>query len=173
MAGHVILVGLPGAGKSTVGPLVARALGREFLDFDVEIARREGRTVAQIFADDGEERFRALERALTIELRRALPMVLAPGGGWVTTAGSLELLSPPGTVVYLAVSPAVALQRMGEDVGSRPLLAGSDPETVLSGLLAHRHDSYLQANHTVSTDSLTPFEIADRIVALAGVGTAD
>lgn len=173
MAGHVILVGLPGAGKSTVGPLVARALRRGFLDFDVEIARREGRSIAQLFADEGEARFRALERALTIELQRAPPMVLAPGGGWVTTADSLELLSPPGTVVYLAVSPAVALERMGEGVCSRPLLARSDPGTALSTLLALRKDSYLQANHTVSTDSLTPLEIADCIVALAGVGTTD
>lgn len=173
MAGHLILIGLPGAGKSTVGPMVARALGREFLDFDVEIARREGRSIAQLFGDDGEARFRALERTLTMELQVAPPMVLAPGGGWVTMAGSLELLRPPGTVVYLAVSPAIALDRMGESVGSRPLLAGSDPGTALSDLLARRKDSYLQANHTVSTDTLTPEEIADCIVALAGVGTTD
>lgn len=173
MAGHLILVGLPGAGKSTVGPLVAQALQRAFLDFDAEIARREGRSVAQVFATDGEARFRALERALTVELQGAPPMVLAPGGGWVTTAGSLELLSPPAIIVYLAVSPAVALERMGEDLRSRPLLAGSDPETALARLLARRESSYLQANHTVSTDTLTPKEIADCIVALARAGTTN
>ena len=173
MTGHLILVGLPGAGKSTVGPLVARALGRGFLDFDAEIARREGRTVAEIFASDGEARFRALERALTAELRAAAPMVLAPGGGWLTSQGNLEALRPPGIVVYLEVSVPTALERMGAATSTRPLLATGEPGPALSAILEARERLYLQANHTVSTELHSPEAIASRIVALAGAGTTD
>jgi shikimate kinase len=168
VTGHLILVGLPGAGKSTVGPEVARRLGCAFLDFDAEIERRERRSVAQIFAQFGEPAFRALERSLTHELRDAAPMVLAPGGGWVATPGNVELLRPPGIVVYLAVSPAKALERLGHEKALRPLLAGDDPSGALSALLERRKEFYLQANHTVSTESLGPSAVADCIVALAG-----
>ena len=78
---HIILVGLPGAGKSTVGALLGAKLGRTFLDFDAEIERREGMTIAQIFGERGEGSFRELERKLTAELKDLGNMVLAPGGG--------------------------------------------------------------------------------------------
>ncbi|MBI1809937.1 MAG: shikimate kinase [Gemmatimonadetes bacterium] len=173
MKGHIILVGLPGSGKSTVGAALAAAIGRAFLDFDEEIARRAGRTVAEIFAADGEAHFRAAERALTAELQGAEPMVLAPGGGWIATPGNLELLRPPGTVVYLAVSPLTALDRMGSEVVTRPLLAATERAEALEALLERRKPLYLQANHVVSTDLLAPDDVVRRIVALAGVGTTD
>ena len=173
MKGHLILVGLPGSGKSTVGPLVAAALGCAFLDFDVEIERREGSSVQEIFAAKGEAHFREIERALTMELKAAPPMVLAPGGGWITSSGNLELLSPPATSLYLSVSPGVALSRMGEAAAARPLLTGAAPLDALQRLLEQREQLYLQANHTLSTDLLAPPDVAVRIIELAGAGNRD
>ena len=166
---HLVLLGLPGAGKSTVGPLVAQALGRRYVDLDAEIERRAGRSVAAIFAADGEAAFRAQERAVTAELLTAGsdPLVLSPGGGWVEDPANRALLGVRAFAVYLRVSPAVALQRMGGAVADRPLLAGADPAAALSRILARREPFYLQSQHTVSVDSMPPDAVASSIVALA------
>jgi shikimate kinase len=172
---HLVLVGLPGAGKSTVGPRVAQALGREFVDLDAEIERAAGRTIPEIFARDGEAAFRALERA---ESRALLapggrPVVLAPGGGWIEDAANRALLGREATGVYLAVSPGVALARMGAAVEGRPLLAGDDPAKKLSELAHRRNPLYLQCQHTVSVDSMTPDQVVSSIVALASQEIGD
>lgn len=166
---HLVLLGLPGAGKSTVGPLVAAAMGRPFVDLDAEIETRSGRTIAELFATEGEAGFRARERSLTAELLRAgaPPLVMAPGGGWVEDPSHREGFGGSICAVYLRVSPAVAVARMGAGIGTRPLLGGSDPGRILSELLARREALYLQSDHTVSTDSMSPAEIATSIVALA------
>ena len=164
-----MLLGLPGAGKSTVGPLVALALGRAFVDLDLEIERREGRSVAAIFAAQGAGAFRALECALTVELleKEGPPIVLAPGGGWVEDPAHRALLGAGAIAVYLRVSPAVAVARMGPATEARPLLAGGEPERKLREVLARRESLYMQSQHTVSVDSMTPGEVASSIVALA------
>lgn len=164
-----MLLGLPGAGKSTVGPLVADAIGRPFVDLDAEIEARDGRTIARIFAESGEPFFRDLERRLTVEFTAAdaPPAVIAPGGGWVESAANRALFGGVAAAVYLRVSPEVALARMGAAVEARPLLAGPEPARKLADLLARREPLYLQSNHTVSVDSLSPAEVASSIVALA------
>jgi shikimate kinase len=164
---HLILVGLPGSGKSTVGRAVARALGRRFLDFDAEIEVREKATVAEIFATKGEPYFRELERTITAELRDAAGMVLAPGGGWIANPGCLETLRSRSTLVYLEVTPERAVARMGRGLTQRPLLTRPNPVEEATKLLTARNELYLQSDHTVSTDSLTRSEVVLRIVALA------
>lgn len=168
---HLVLLGLPGAGKSTVGPILAARLGREYLDLDAEIQRRNGATIAAIFAEHGEFHFRELERQLTAELAgRAEPMVLAPGGGWVTTPECVALLRPNGVLVYLRVRPATALKRLGAAVAERPLLAAArEPLAALEQLLAEREPRYLDADHVVDTEGLDPERIAEHIVQIAGV----
>lgn len=172
---HLVLLGLPGAGKSTIGPLVATGLGRRFVDLDAEIEHREGRSVAAIFTDAGEAYFRAAERALTAELLapEADPIVLSPGGGWVEDPANRAHLGDGVGAVYLRVSVAVAVYRMGALIGARPLLAGADPGGKLTGLLRRRESFYLQAEYTVSTDTMTPFEVAASIVALASTENRD
>jgi shikimate kinase len=147
---HVILVGLPGSGKTTVGRGVAERLRRPFLDFDEEIERREGMSVGQIFGGHGEAYFRELERRLTEDLRDAGEgMVLAPGGGWVTIPGVVDVLRPPGAVVYLAARPRTVLRRMGALSARRPLLAEPDPLAALDRLLARRGSLYEAAADVV------------------------
>lgn len=170
--GHLILVGLPGAGKSTVGPLVASALGVPFLDLDLEIERRTGRTVAAQFLTEGEAAFRAREAALSAELATAsgqgAAMVLAPGGGWLANVDASAPLRRVGRLVYLRVAPAVALTRLGEARRGRPLLAGDAPLAALEALLARRRAAYETADHTVDVDALTPAEAAAAVVAALG-----
>ena len=164
---HIVLVGLPGSGKSTVGRALAEATGRDFLDFDTEIERRAGSSVAEIFAARGEVYFRGLERQITEELRETGNFVLAPGGGWVANTDCLVLLRPPATVIYLQIQPDRALRRMASDVVSRPLLSRADPLAELTKLLTEREAAYLRADHTVRVDFLREKEVVALIVALA------
>ena len=166
---HVILVGLPGAGKSTVGLAAAERLNRTFLDFDVEIVRREGAPITQIFAERGEHYFRRRERDLTDELRLVGNMILAPGGGWITSPDVVAMLRPPGRIIYLEVSPQKALERLGSDRLSRPLLSRPDPAAELRRLLEARRPLYEAADAVIDTERLAPQQVIDRVVELASV----
>lgn len=179
----IVLVGLPGAGKSTVGPLVAQRLGYRFLDLDRAIAERAGRSVEMIFAEEGEEGFRARERAETRALaavakapREAagdLGLVLAPGGGWIEDHANREAVSDRALTVYLRVSVPVAMDRLARSEEVRPLLGGPDPAFRLEELRVRREGLYLQADHTISVDSMTPDEVALSIVGIAMGSTRD
>jgi shikimate kinase len=169
--GHLVLVGLPGAGKSTIGRVVARQLRRPFLDFDAEIERRVHCTVAQYFARSGEAAFRELERLLTRELATAAPMVLAPGGGWVTNPGVMQLLRPPGRIVHLRVSPQEAMRRIARSRHVRPLLQEADPEAKMRELWAARRALYAQADVVLDVERLTSQQVIDSVVKLAHGGT--
>jgi len=166
---HLVLVGLPGAGKSTVGRRVAARLGRPFVDLDDVVERMEGRTVAQIFAERGEAYFRERELAATAELRAAsAASIVAPGGGWVTVPGAVALLRPPGRIIHLAVSPERALARLAGARRERPLLQRPDPLAALQTLLLARRQAYEAcADHVVTTDLLTVQQVTDAIVELA------
>src|SRR5258708_21213931 len=124
---HLILVGLPGAGKSTVGRAVAAKLGRSFLDFDEEIERREGMPVAQIFGAKGEHGFRALEQKLTKELAKTSGMIVSPGGGWIANPEVVALVRPPAGIPYLRLRPETAFARLGSQKAIQPRLIGPHP----------------------------------------------
>ncbi|HTR76825.1 MAG TPA: shikimate kinase [Gemmatimonadaceae bacterium] len=149
---HVILVGLPGSGKTTIGTAVAAKLGRTFLDLDQEIERREGCSVSAIFGEKGEPYFRNLERTVTEELALFGNMILAPGGGWIVQPGVVALLRPPARLIYLKVRPEAALARLGADHVSRPLLARPDPGGELRRLLEARAEAYSSADFSVNTE---------------------
>jgi shikimate kinase len=163
---HLILVGLPGVGKTTIGRAAARRLGRSFIDFDQEIERRAGMEVREIFRIEGEEHFRALEFALTEELSSSGGMVLSPGGGWITQQRSVELLRSAGRIIYLRASPEAVARRLRR-VETRPLLAGRDPVVALRELYEKRRPLYETADVVLDTESLVKQQLIAKIVELA------
>ncbi len=164
---HVILVGLPGAGKTTVGQAVAKETGRTFLDVDLEIERREGRSISQIFGEKGEDYFRKKEREITEELALLGNMIVAPGGGWIMNPDVVGLVRPPSQLVYLRVSPATALKRLGPMRMMRPLLTRPDPLGELTRLLETRKGAYESADHVVSTELFDLQRVIQKVAELA------
>ena len=158
-----ILIGPPGAGKSTVGPLLAALLGVAFLDTDSVIEEAAGKPVGDIFITDGEATFRVLERAAVAEAVEEHQGVLALGGGAVLDPGTQRLLAGQ-RVVYLQTGFAVAARRTGLDV-PRPLLLGN-PRARMKALLEERMPVYEGlAWVTAVTDDRDPQEIAEEIAA--------
>jgi shikimate kinase len=149
------LAGMMGCGKSTVAPLLARWLGRRLFRLDDEIVARAGKPIAAVFADEGEGRFRALER----EAVAAIPpgAVADLGGGAFCDPVSAARLLSVGRVVFLDVSAAEAARRIGADAG-RPLAASWE------ALHARRRPLYLRAHLTVDVDGLAPEAVARRIL---------
>ena len=165
-APHLILVGLAGSGKTTVGRLLAQRLGRDFLDLDEEILRREGKSrVGEVFRARGEAYFRQLEADITTELAAKPGMVIAPGGGWIMTPRSVEAMRPVSYLIYLKVSPETALKRIGSDVGNRPLLDHPDPMGELRRMLDTRGPKYEQADMIVDAGEAKPSELVDQLIS--------
>jgi shikimate kinase len=163
---HLILVGLPGVGKTTVGKGAAKALARPFLDFDQEIQRRTGMEVREIFRLRGEDYFRSLERGLTEELSTTGGMILSPGGGWITQTESVELLRRAGRIIYLRASPESVARRLRR-VETRPLLAGRDPVLALQELYEKRHLLYETADVVIETERFARQQLINKVVELA------
>lgn len=161
---RIVLVGLMGAGKSTVGPILARALDWDFVDVDDEIARCEGRHPADIIRSRGIERFRELESVAARELLRRERVVIAMGGGWAAQPGHMASLKPDSPAVWLRVDPATALERIRASSTPRPLLEGPDPHAVAVALLRQRIGHYGRSVITIETDGRSPEEVAREIL---------
>lgn len=161
----MVLVGLPGSGKSTAGRIAADLLDLPFTDIDREIEKSSGRSVAELFEGEGEAAFRARERTAVRAAVNRGAGVVAPGGGWVAQPGALEDAAN-ALVVYLTCSPAEAAKRLDAST-DRPLLAGPDRERQLQELLSVREAHYLAADAVVDTDGKTPREVAEVLAALA------
>lgn len=167
MAPRVVLVGVPGSGKTTVGLLLAERLGVGFRDTDQDVERSEGRPVPDIFVEDGEPYFRALETAAVATALEEHDGVLALGGGAVLDAGTRALLVAAPTV-WLVVSASSGAHRVGLDV-PRPVLLGNVRSRMVA-LLNERSPLYDEvASLSVDTDGRTPDEVADAIVAGLGL----
>lgn len=162
---NVYLVGPMGAGKSTIGRLLAKELGYPFKDSDREIEARTGADIPWIFDVEGEEGFREREEAMIAELVQERGIVLATGGGVVMREANRISLANNGLVVYLRTSIEQQLQRTAKD-RQRPLLQTADPEKVLRELMAKREPLYQEVAHLViETDQRGPKVVVNTIVA--------
>jgi shikimate kinase len=161
---NVILIGPMGAGKSTIGRLLAKELKYCFKDSDREIEARTGADIPWIFDVEGEEGFREREEAMIAELAAEQGIVLATGGGVVMREANRRALSAGGLVVYLRTSVEQQLQRTAKD-RQRPLLQTPDPERVLRELMAKRDPLYREiADLIIETDHRGPKVVVNAIV---------
>jgi len=165
---RVVLVGLRCSGKTTVGRLLASRLSWEFLDADEELVRREGRSIAEIFREDGEPAFRAIERRVLAELCRRERAVLAAGGGAVLDPENVRVMRDRALVVHLDARPEVLWERMRRDPvtgAQRPALTSSGGLEEMRTVAAARADLYAAARDvTVDTEALGPEEAAAAIL---------
>jgi shikimate kinase len=164
MAPKAVLVGLPGSGKSTIGRRLAKAMGVTMLDTDVAIEQTTGRTIADIFATDGEPEFRRVEEEVVRSALQTHDGVLSLGGGAVTTPGVREALAGH-TVIYLEISAAEGIRRTGGST-VRPLLAGPDRAARYRELMAARVPLYRRvATLRINTNRRNPGAVVRHIVS--------
>lgn len=165
MKRHLVLVGLPGSGKTTVGRRLAALLGTAFSDIDEIVVSAAGMPVAQVFATHGEARFRRMERAAMDGALAAPPHVIAPGAGWIAQPGNYEA-AHAAFLVYLRMAPEAAAARLSGDT-TRPLLAAGDPASQLADLLAMRESWYRKSAVTIDASD-PPETVARAVIEAAG-----
>jgi shikimate kinase len=163
----IILIGYRGTGKTTVGRLLGEHLGVSVLDSDVEVERRAGKTIAEIFAQDGEAAFREIEAEAIADLLQRDSFVLATGGGAVLRKETRQRLRMNGYVVWLTAKPETILQRIQEDKNSatmRPNLTTLPPREEILAVLEKRRSLYEEtAHHIIETDGKSVEQIAAEI----------
>lgn len=160
---NIVLVGLPGAGKTTIGRAAAKQLHWPFIDFDTEIEHREHASIPSIFAEKGEDYFRGLEQSLTRELSACRGTVMSAGGGWVTNLDSVALFRRAGRIIYLRVGTETAMSRLRSARVRRPLLEVADPLSKLQGLIEARRLMYEEADLTIDTEVVDRKEVIEQI----------
>jgi len=161
---RLLLIGMMGAGKTTVGRLAADRLGWPYLDSDLEVEAATGRTVAEIFAEEGESAFRAAEAEALASALSVEPAVVSVAGGAVLEPANRTRIAQAGTVVWLRAEVATLACRVGDGAG-RPLLAG-DPAAALARLDAVRRPLYAElADAVVDVDGLDPEQVAKAALA--------
>ena len=169
MTSRVYLIGYRGTGKTTVGGLLARRLGHTFVDADVLLEERAGRSIADIFATEGEPGFRDRESDVLAHLSRQPRHIIATGGGVILRPANREILRNTGFVAWLAADPDTVWQRMVTDpttAGRRPNLTAKGGLDEVRELITAREILYREtANLRIETDRESPESIADRILA--------
>jgi shikimate kinase len=150
--GNLFLVGLPGAGKSTLGRQLARRLNKRFVDADSELEHRLGVSIPTIFEIEGEAGFRDREEATLADLTELMDVVLSTGGGAVLRPANRARLKENGTVIYLHADPAILWERVRHS-RNRPLLQTADPRNRLATLYDERDALYREvAHHVIESD---------------------
>jgi len=184
MTPKLIITGFMATGKSSVGPMVARRLGWEFVDVDSIIVARAGKPIAQIFADDGEAHFRKLEREavahLTSDRRRCPachgphPEVISTGGGVLIDESNCAALKRVGVIVCLTARPEVIAMRVERSKTKRPKLTEGGKPTLdrIKELMAERADAYARADVLIDASDLSVGQLADRIISAFAVHAA-
>jgi len=161
----IALIGFMGTGKTAVGRALAARLGREFVELDSLIEQRAGKSIPEIFQQDGEIGFRELEIEATKEVARKKNAIIACGGGIVLNKINIDRLSKGCVIVYLTASPEVILERTSDDKNERPLLRAPDQTSQIKELLRFRQPYYERAaDIKIDTTRLDIDTVAERIM---------
>jgi len=166
MPRHLVLVGLPGSGKSTVGKLAAEGLAAPLIDVDSLLVRQMGMPVAQIFGMIGEAGFRQMEREAVTAALHASPSIVVPGAGWAAQPGQLDEAKGLATIIYLKCTATIAA-RQSQQGEIRPLLADADPVERMRELLKEREPFYRLADYEVAAESSSPAVVAEGVIRVA------
>jgi len=169
MGKNIYLVGFMGTGKSTVGEITARKLKRQFVEIDRLIEQRENSRIVDIFAQKGEKYFRRLEKEALKSISLEYALVVSCGGGIVIDHDNILILKTSGKIICLKATASVIYERT-KKFSSRPLLNTANPQKKIAELLRLREPFYEQAGFFIDTSRLTPEEVADEIVEIAGNG---
>lgn len=162
---RIVLVGFMGTGKTVVGKQLAERLGRDFLELDEMIEKKEGCSIREIFERRGESYFRAAEKEVVKEAVRKKYVVISAGGGAIIDEENFENLKKDGFIICLKASPDIILERT-KGLKSRPLLNVPDPKKKIRGLLKKRGPYYKKADFCINTDNLTVEQVAEKIITL-------
>lgn len=160
----LVLVGLMGCGKSSIGKRLSTRLGLPFIDADEEIERVAQKSISEIFTDHGEAFFRDREAKVIARLLASGPQVLATGGGAFITSETREKIREAGVSIWLRADLPVLMRRVGKR-DTRPLLKNGDPEQVMKDLMASRYPIYGEADLTVESRDVPHDSIVSEIVA--------
>ena len=148
---NIILTGFMGTGKTTVGKLLAQRLAYKFVDTDVIIEGRVGRSIAEIFAELGETAFRQMEAEVALELANRDELVISTGGRFMLYDGNVTALGENGRIFCLTASPIEILSRVQKDGSTRPLLSGGNPLDRIIAILQEREEKYSQFEQVVTS----------------------
>ena len=168
----IVLVGLMGSGKSTIGRRLAARIGWAFRDADEEIEKAANMSIADIFETYGEAEFRALEHRVIARMLDDPPHVLATGGGAFMNEETRRLIKDRAVSVWLRAELPVLLERVGRR-NTRPLLFNKDPEQVLKQLMGERHPVYAEADHTIDTFDAPHAQTVNAVLDILGASTVD
>lgn len=167
----VYLTGFMGAGKSTIGPILANTIGWDFLDLDKEIEKQENKKVKEIFNQNGEEYFRQLESRVLISISSPGKKIISLGGGTIVNPDNLSFINNSGVLVYLKTNSEVAFKRL-QHKRDRPAIAIDDEENFdeklklkISELMAEREKYYIKAKICIETSSSSIGGVIDKLVA--------
>lgn len=162
---NIVLIGFMGTGKSTVGKLLAKKIGREWIDVDHWIEQKTKRKIADIFESDGESAFRRMEKDAILEMASKNRCVITTGGGAVLDPANMLALRKNGILVVLEASPETIYERV-KDARHRPLLKNSNPKDEIARLLKERKPHYEKADLSIRTDGKAPGRVAEEIMAM-------
>lgn len=160
----VVFLGMMGCGKSAIGKMVAKNLGLEFRDADMEIEMAAGRTVAEIFADYGEDEFRRVETRVIRRILEEGPVLLALGGGAFMAEETRKVIAERALSVWLNPSLNVIVERVGRRPKKRPLLRNGNPREIIQNLMEVRNPVYAKAQVHVGSDGGTKSEMRDMVL---------
>ena len=160
---NIVLVGMMGAGKTTVGEFLSAKLNRELKDIDRVIEQEQKKSIIEIFTNDGEEAFRQLESETIEKLSNMSDLIISTGGGALEKANNLSNLQKNGIIIYLKADIEELFKRVKNET-QRPLLKEQDPLEVIKKLIKKRKKFYLMADITIITDNKSPEKITEEII---------